>query len=769
MVHSFLSKLAIFLYNAFVTETLLRTKLYIPPPRPNLILRPRLIEQLNQALRLRHRLTLISAPAGFGKTTMTGAWVEALDRPAAWLSLDEGDSEPTRFLAYLVAALQTAVPAFGEETAAVLQSPQASLNEALLTTLLNEITAVPEEFVLVLDDYHLVDTRPVDQALDFLLEHLPPQLHVVIITREDPHLPLARLRARGQLSEIRAADLRFTSSEAAEFLKRTMGLDLAEEDIIALEARTEGWIAGLQLAAISMRGRDDAAALIKSFTGSHRLVLDYLIEEVLLQQDEDIQTFLLQTAVLERLNGSLCDALTGGDDGQKTLEELERANLFLVPLDNERCWYRYHHLFASLLRQRLRQSQPELVPILHSRGSTWYEQNDQPSDAIRHALAAADFERAAALAELTWPAMSGSYQSIAWLGWLKTLPDAVVRARPVLSASYAWAFLNAGDLEAADERLRDVERWLEAANEGGKHLQETAAGMFIVDKEQFQALPVSLAAARAYHAQATGDLQATKKYARRVLDLIPEGPSPWRTDVTALLGLVNWASGDLEAAYETFADGLLGMDELDFIVGTFVLADIKMALGQLHEALSLCRRALRLADEHGQPIGTEDIYSQISKIHREQGDLQAAAEDLRTARKLGEQVELPDWQYRWCIAQARLRESVGELDNALDLLDEAQRVYVRTPLPDVRPVTAAKARIWLKQGNLAEALGWVREQKLTVTGEDSATCTSLNNSPWPGCSSPNFSRGVSSDTSTKQRRCSSACCRQQKKAREWAV
>jgi LuxR family maltose regulon positive regulatory protein len=712
-----------------VPETLLQTKLFIPPLRQNLVARLRLIERLNQGLRLGHKLTLISAPAGFGKTTLVSEWVGGLRLDAAnenqtinriaWLSLDGGDNDLARFLAYFIAALNQVEgkeTTIGKGALGMLQSPQPPPAEAVLTSLINEIAAVPDRIILALDDYHLIDSSPVDDALTYLLDHLPPQMHLVIATRDDPQLPLARLRARGQLTELRAADLRFSPSEAAEFLNQVMGLNLSAEDIAALETRTEGWIAGLQLAAISMQGREDAASLIKSFSGSHRFVLDYLIEEVLEQQSESVQNFLLKTAILDRLTGSLCDAFIGQDNGQATLETLEQANLFIVPLDNERRWYRYHHLFADLLRQRLRQTHLEQIPTLHSQASEWYERNGLPSDSIRHAFAAEDFERAADLAELAWPAMSGGIQSISWLGWLKALPDELVRARPVLSVGYAWAFLNSGKLEAAEARLLDTERWLEPTTDTSERLEAPSIKMVVVDEEQFRSLPVSLATARAYHAQAIGDVSGTVKYARRVLDLLPEGDHQWRGAASSLLGLAYWASGNLEAAHRTFSDGLAGMDPLDAITGTFVLADIKMALGQLHAAISTYEKSLQLAMEHGEPmpLGTEDLYTGISELHRERGDLEAAAQDLLTGKKLGEKVELPDWQYRWCIAQARLKESQGDLDGALDLLREAERLYVRTPLPKVRPIAALKTRIWVTQGRLTEALSWARERGLSV-------------------------------------------------------
>ena len=393
-----------------MSAPILATKLYIPPPRPKVVLRPRLIERLNEGLSASRKLTLISAPAGFGKTTLVSEWVAGCERPVAWLSLDEGDNDPTRFLTYLVAALQTIAANIGAGALAVLQSPQPPPIESILTALLNEITAIPDNFVLVLDDYHLIDSKPVDEALTFLLEHLPPQMHLVITTREDPHLPLARLRARGQLTELRAADLRFTPSEAAEFLNQMMGLNLSAEDVAALEARTEGWIAGLQLAALSMQGHQDATSFIQSFTGSHHFVLDYLVEEVLQQQSESIQTFLLRTSILDRLCGPLCDAVLGRLlplPGRKPWKYLERANLFIVPLDNERRWYRYHHLFGDLLRQRL--GKPKEFAEFHLRASQWHEENGDLGAAFHHAIAAGDFVRAAGLAEAAWQGMDGKF------------------------------------------------------------------------------------------------------------------------------------------------------------------------------------------------------------------------------------------------------------------------------------------------------------------------------------------------------------------------
>ena len=430
---------------------ILATKLYIPPPRLKVVLRPRLIERLNEGLH--RKLTLISAPAGFGKTTLVSEWVAGCGRTgspgcrwtrgittprASWLT----SSPPCRRLWRDI----------GEGVLGALQSPQPPPAESILTALLNEIATIPDHFILVLDDYHVIDAKPVDQALTFLLEHLPPQMHLVIATREDPALPLARLRARGQLTELRAADLRFTPAEAADFLNQVMGLNLSAEDVAALETRTEGWIAGLQLAAISMQGHQDATSFIRSFTGSHHFVLDYLLEEVLHQQPESIQAFLLRTSILDRLCGPLCDAVAGRIDpsasGQETLEYLERANLFIVPLDNERHWYRYHHLFAELLRQRLTWAdlgnEAEGVAEYHIRASQWYEDNGLELEAFQHAAAANDIERAERLIEGKGMPLHFRGVATAMLDWLASLPTSVLDARPSLWVKYASCLLGDG-------------------------------------------------------------------------------------------------------------------------------------------------------------------------------------------------------------------------------------------------------------------------------------------------------------------------------------
>ncbi len=727
-------------YNCSMSTPLLATKLYIPPPRLNIVLRPRQIARLNEGLH--GKLTLIAAPAGFGKTTLVSEWVaartedrglrtetvtsslspqsSALSTRVAWLSLDEGDSDPTRFLAYLVAALQMIAPTIGAGVVGVLQSPQPPPIEAILTALLNDITTVPDKFILVLDDYHVIDAKSVDTVLTFLLEHLPPQMHLVVTTREDPHLPLARLRVRGQLTELRAADLRFTPAEAAEFLSQVMDLDLSAEEVAALESRTEGWIAGLQLAALSMRGRDDIAQFVRAFAGDNRYIVDYLVDEVLQRQPAPVRRFLLQTAILDRLHGSLCDAVTGQERGQAQLEALERGNFFVVPLDDNRHWFRYHHLFADVLAAHLRAEQPEQVSTLHRRASEWYEHNGSATDAIRHALAAEDFERAADLVELAVPAMRRSRQEATMLGWLKALPDELIHCRPVLSVHYAGALLAGGELKGVEDRLRDAERWLDMTADGRERHQARSANMVVVDEEEFRRLPGAIAIYRAGQALALGDVPETVTYARRALELVPEEDHLGRGAATALLGLAYWTSGDLETAHRTYAEGMARVHKAghlsDAISGAIARADIRIAQGRLHEAMRTYEQALQLATEQGEPVlrGTADLYVGMSELHREQNDLHAAMQCLLSSKELGERTGLPQNRSRWCVAMARIREAQGDLDGALDLLHEAERLYMRDFFPNVRPVAALKTRVWVAQGRLGEALGWAREQGLSA-------------------------------------------------------
>ncbi len=699
-------------------NAVLETKLYIPQPRPKLVPRPNLIARLNDGIQ--RKLTLISAPAGFGKTTLLIDWINQTGIPVSWISLDAEDGNSLRFMTYLLAAVQKVEPTVGKLALETLHSSQPLPIESVLTNLINEIASIPNRFVIVLEDYHLIDEKQIHDIIEFLLDHLPQNMHVVIATRSDPPLSLARLRSRNHLSEFRASDLNFKPNETTDFLNRVMTLDLSKESIAVLESRTEGWIAGLQLAALSMQGRDDIPAFIDDFTGHDRHIVDYLVEEVLSRQSDDIRDFLLNTSILDRFSGSLCDAITEQEDSDSILNELEKGNLFIVPLDNKRHWYRYHHLFGDLLKQLLKQKYGDIVPELHSRASEWFGANGLESEALHHAVAAEDFERAAGLVELAWPAMERRSQSATWLSWVKKLPDELIHNRPVLCVAYASALQNTGQLEAAELRLRDAEKCLELTAHLHAGQEVSSTKMVVVDEEQFRSLPASIALFRAYYAQAIGDVPSTMKYAQRVHDLLPDEEQLTRGYATILLGIAYWASGDLKAAHLCLDDHMTQMLKTDNIHDaisiTFVLAEIKVTLGRLQDALRTYERSLQLATIQGEPMhpSMQDLHRGIVELHSEHGDLEAAQKHILISQKLSERVDLPDWQHRFCVTKARLKKAEGNLDGALSLLDEAERHYIRTPLPNVRPIAALKTRIWIAQGRLAKALGWMRESELSI-------------------------------------------------------
>ena len=703
---------------------LLETKFYVPRSRRGLVPRLRLSERLDRGTA--SKLMLVSAPAGFGKTTLLTEWLAAGpaapagERLAAWLSLDRGDNDPASFWAYVIAALRTVASGIGESALALLRAPQPPPVETVLTTLLNDLAAIAGDIVLVLDDYHVIDARAVQDGMAFLLDHVPPGLHVVIASRADPALPLARLRARGELAEIRAAELRFTPDEAAAYLNEMMGLQLTARDVTALEGRTEGWIAALQLAALSMQGREDVAGFIAGFAGDDRYVVDYLAEEVLARQSGRVQAFLLQTCVLGRLSGPLCDAVTGQGGGKAMLEALDRGNLFLVPLDDRRRWYRYHHLFADVLQARLLDEQPGQVPELHRRASAWYEQNGERSLAIGHALAAGDFGRAADLVELAIPAMARTRQEATVRGWLEMIPDELVHVRPVLSVGFAGALLTGGELEGVEDRLRDAERWLAPATGAREGSQVPPAEMVVTDEEEYRRLPGTIEMYRAGLALARSDIPGTVRHAQRTLELAPDDDHLCRASAAALLGLVYWGSGDLEAGHRAYSACVAGLRRAGFVADilgcSIALADIRITQGRLGEAMRTYEQALQLGPEQGGSVlrGTADMFVGMSEIARERNDLRAATQLLLRSQELGEHTGLPQNRYRWRVAMARVAQAEENLPGALDLLNEAERLYVSDFFPNVRPVPALRARVWIAQGRLGEALGWAREQGLSV-------------------------------------------------------
>jgi LuxR family maltose regulon positive regulatory protein len=721
-----------------MSTPILATKLYIPPTRPELVPRPRLIERLNEGLRQNQgfgrKLALISAPAGFGKTTLVSEWVAGCERPepkvrVAWLSLDEGDNDPTRFLTYLVAALQTISANIGAGALAVLQSPQPPSTETILITLLNEITPISHNFILVLDDYHVIDAKPVNQALTFLLEHLPPQIHLVIATREDPPLPLARLRARGQLTELRAADLQFAPSEAAEFLNRVMGLNLSAEDIAALETRTEGWIAGLQLAAISMQGHQDTASFIQSFTGSHHFVLDYLMEEVLQQQPERVQTFLLRTSILDRMCGSLCDAVmldlsVSGQEtvsAQETLEYLEHANLFIVPLDNERRWYRYHHLFAELLRQRLHQSassgnEEGCLAEYHIRASQWYEDHRLTIEAFQHAAAANDIERAERIIEGKGIPLHFRGAVAAILNWLASLPKTVLDARPSLEVRYASLLLATGQTTGVEEKLQAAEAAIAAALQGAEPVPSAVEG----PDNKTRDLIGQIAAARATLALTRYQPEAMITQARRALEYLYPDNLPSRFGANWTMAMAYHFRGERAVAGRAFAEALSIAQASGNIRGTILatisLGQIQELENQLYLATETYRRVLQLVGDYSPPSASE-AYLGLARICYEWNDLDAAEQHGQQSLQLARQYDRVIDRFIFSeVFLARLKLVQGDVAGAAAMLAETeQSVRQNNFVHRIPEVAAAQVNVLLHQGNLVAAAQLAQAHELPIS------------------------------------------------------
>jgi len=706
---------------------LLATKLYTPPARPGLVVRPRLLRRLDQGLG--SRLILVSAPAGFGKTTLVSEWLQRADRRFAWLSLDEGDNAPARFLAYLIAALRTVQADVGQVARTMLQSPQSPPMESILTVLVNEIaTALGDDpllpgagFALVLDDYHLLSARSMHDAVTFLLEHLPPQMQLVILTRADPPLPLARLRVRNQLTEIRAHHLRFTLDEAMLFLNQVMGLELSAEDIAALETRTEGWIAGLQMAALSLRDVANPHAFVAAFRGDDRYIADYLLEEVLQRQPLEVQQFLMQTSILDRLGAPLCDAITDRRDSQAVLDTIERANLFLIPLDNRREWFRYHSLFASLLRRRLLDhAGPDSVQQLERRAWKWYAENGLVLDAVDYALACGDYDPAAALIEQLGQQLFLGNELNTLLRWCGMLPDQVVATHLRLNVMAAWAAHATGHPQQCERFVQMIEEGAGITVEDFLGLVPTPQGITALQKSALieGAVICSRLAVDRFDLERTFSLgERVLPYLTRERDEEPfvhSPPSILHNPQIFILGLAHRYRGDLPTAaqYMSEAEQEARPNEVIHIVALSLghLGEVQTLRGCLHQAEETFQRALRFAQSYLPHLpaffGMASVG--LGNLAYEWNDLVAAGDHLNAGLELGRLWNSWECLLPGYVGLARLHHARGEweeacaaLDGLLDLPEHNAQIVQPT-------VEAWRALFALRQGDIAAATRWAR-------------------------------------------------------------
>lgn len=683
-----------------MSAPILTTKLYIPPPRPGIVPRPRLIERLTDGLAKGCKLTLISAPAGFGKSTLLSTWLASVQTQAAWLSLDEGDRDPARFISYLISALQKVKPGIGESLLAVLQSPQPLQIENILTLLINEIASIPDDFLIVLDDYHALDSLQVDEVMEFLIEHQPTQMHMIIATREDPDLPLARLRAGGLFTELRASDLRFSEGETTEFLQRIMRLDLSEKDITALEIRTEGWIAGLQMAAISLQGIQDKESFITSFTGSHRFIMDYLLEEVLQRQPEDVQNFLLKTSILDSMCDSLCSTIMKYPAGvnQLSLDRLERSNLFFIPQDNERCWYRYHHLFASLLRKRLEKAFDQTeIASLHRLASEWYENNDLIIDAFKHAASAEDLDHAIRLMQSDKMPLHIRGTTTMLLEWLETLPVKIMDEQPLLWWKMAQMLLLNGQISEAQEKLKLCEAALASAE----------PSTIDIDKKSHDLIG-RIAALRSNMGIVQQDAEAIFFQARRALEYLDPVASPNRASVIRDMGFAYSIQGNRTEAKRCFIESLsTARDSGDFVevlLSNIGLADVYEQETQLRQSEECYQRILPQVAKYS-ILNAGAVYGALAHIQYQWNHLDTAQEYVEKSLHLAQQFkQIPSRLYKCKLLQTQLKIALGDLHGANEILAEIDQIVSENGFLGQRPnVNADRVHLLLRLGKLEDA------------------------------------------------------------------
>lgn len=674
---------------------LIQTKLNIPPVNNYIINREHLNDLLKNAMQF--KLILVSSPAGSGKTTIIADYITNNNIDCCWYSLDKTDNDLFRFSSYLVGGFEKNEELKNVDLQQLLDSFQSIGETTLIRTIINVLQSTTKEFTLVFDDYHLIELPSIQNMMKELLEYLPQNIHMIIITREDPSLPLSKLRVKNQLLEIRVNDLKFTDSEADSFLNQSMKLQLSANGVQNLNHRTEGWIAGLQLAALYIRGNQDKEQFIADFSGNHYYIMDYLLEEVLQQQTPQIKEFLLCTSILNQFCGSLCDEILRGEKGtsQKILESLSQANVFIISLDYQRIWFRYHHLFRDLLREKLNDASYS-IKELHSLASGWYYNNGNIIEAIHHAFSAEDISNAADLIESVWAEMDQTLQGNQWLNLVRQLPDHVIRNRPVLNVGYAWALIDTGDMENCVERLEETQKLIESFKE-----DDAANGFVVYDKEQFQLLPATISSAYAYIAAATGDSEKVFIHANKALSQIPEEHRHRKGVVQMLLGFSYWAKGELNTALDIIKEGLVNIVKADspLSLSTFqlVIAELTMEMGFLKEAETIINNSIKmLSTEDKLPLALASLYLKLSEICMLKGSLDKAHDFLKLSREKGQEFALPDFEYKWYVMQAQILSAEELYADSLTSLEEAKNRYYMNPIPEHISIDGLMADIYLK-------------------------------------------------------------------------
>lgn len=674
---------------------LLQTKLNIPPVNNYMVPREHLNELLNNAMQF--KLILVSSPAGSGKTTIITDYINKNHINCFWYSLDKTDNDLFRYSSYLVRGFERNEELKNFNLQELLDSFQSIGEMTFIRAIINLLQSTSKEFTLVFDDYHLMELPSIHNMMKQLLEHLPPNIHMIIITREDPPLPLSKLRVKNQLLEIRVHDLNFNDSEAESFLNHSMKLQLSVKGVQTLNHRTEGWIAGLQLAALYIRGHQDKEQFITDFSGNHYYIMDYLLEEVLQEQTQQIKEFLLCTSILNEFCPGLCDEILRVDNGtsMKILDALSQANVFIISLDYQRIWFRYHHLFRDLLRQKLTDTSYS-INELHALASRWYYRNDNIIEAIHHAISADDISYAADLIESLWDKMDRSLQSNQWLGLVKQLPDQVIRKRPVLNVGYAWALIDNGDMESCVERLEETQKLIESTK-----LDDAVSGYAVYDKKQFELLPATISSAYSYIAASTGDTEKVFTHANKALSLIPEDNRHKKGVVQMLLGFSYWADGELNTAFNIINEGLInivkGNSPLSQSTFQLVIAEITMEMGFLKEAETIINNSIKaLSKEEKLPLALASLYLKLSEICLLKGSLDKAYDFLKLSREKGQDFALPDFEYKWYIMQARLLSTEELYTAALESLEEAKTNYYMNPIPEHISINGLMADIFLK-------------------------------------------------------------------------